>query len=479
LVFTSFEFVAFFLAVVLVQACIRNFTLEKWFLLAASYGFYISWSIVLLPVILVTSILDYRIGQEIEATDDPTRRKRLLLVSLLTSVGVLAGFKYANFMILNVSWVLGAFGVHVNPIHLNVPLPPGISYFTFASMSYVIDVYYGRLTASRSALDYALFIAYFPKLLAGPIARAVRFLPQLRQRMKASVDDIETGIAYVLIGAVKKLVISDQIAGHVNLIFSAPTEYDALTLLQGLLGYAIQIYCDFSGYSDMAIGCARIMGFRLPDNFQFPYGASSISDFWRRWHITLSEWFRDYVFIPLELATRANRNATVRASINLVTTMLLCGLWHGAGWNFVLWGGIHGVALAVHKVWTDLNLLRDVAKSGRVYQMLWAGLARLLTLATVLFGWVFFRADSVADAVSFLSRMLSWNTDGTRLLSPYILPAIAGVALAHVLFSKHRDWVEELPQQSTAIRVAAYSCLLTLVVSLGATDSVPFIYFQF
>jgi len=331
LVFTSFEFVLFFIAVLLIRPCIRNFTLEKWFLLAASYGFFMSWSIGLIPVIVITSLSDFLIGRKLETSEDESSRKRLLTISLLVNLGVLAGFKYANFLFQNVFWALGLLGVRGHAPQLDVPLLPGISYFTFTSMSYVIDIYYGRGAACRSALDYALYIAYFPKLLAGPIVRAARFLPQLRVPVRASIDDIETGVAFVLIGAVKKLVISDQIAPHVNLIFSAPNEYDGLTLVQGLLGYAVQIYCDFSGYSDMAIGCARIMGFQLPNNFQFPYSAVSISDFWRRCHITLSEWFRDYVFVPLELATRRNRNATSRASVNLMATMLLCGLWHGAG----------------------------------------------------------------------------------------------------------------------------------------------------
>jgi alginate O-acetyltransferase complex protein AlgI len=306
----------------------------------------------------------------------------------------------------------------------------------------------------------------------------VNFLPELQRRVRASVEDIEVGLVYILMGAVKKLVISDQIAGHVNLIFAGPAQYDGFTLLQGMLGYGIQIYCDFSGYSDMAIGCARIMGFRFPNNFQMPYSATTITEFWRRWHITLSTWFRDYIFLPLELATRANRNATVRTSINLIATMLLCGLWHGAGWNFVLWGGIHGGALAIHKTWTTYDPLA-VLKDRPAFQFLWTLVSRLLTLGVVMIGWVFFRAESVMDAGHYISRMFSWSHDGIRLLSPYILPAIAAVLATQLLIDKNRNWAEELQERSVATRVVSYSSLLALVVFLGASDTVPFIYFQF
>ena len=478
MVFTSFEFVLFFLAVVLAQSCLRNFVAEKWLLLGASVFFYLSWSIPFIAVILFTCAVDYHVGRKLGSTDNPVQRKRLLVISLLTNLGVLGFFKYGNFILENVFLGMNALGFHPNRFYYDGALPPGISYFTFASMSYVIDVYYERLAPCGKARDYTLFITFFPKLLAGPIVRAVNFLPELQRRVRASVADIEVGLAYILMGAVKKLVISDQIAGHVNLIFAAPGQYDGFTLLQGMLGYGVQIYCDFSGYSDMAIGCARIMGFRFPDNFQMPYSATTITEFWRRWHITLSTWLRDYIFLPLELATRANRNAAVRTSINLIATMLLCGLWHGAGWNFVLWGGIHGGALAIHKTWTTYDPLATL-KDRPAFQFLWTLLSRLLTLGVIMIGWVFFRAESVMDAGHYVSRMFSWSDDGMRLVSPYILPAIAAVLATHLLIDKNRNWAEELQERSVATRVVSYSSLLALVVFLGATDTVPFIYFQF
>jgi alginate O-acetyltransferase complex protein AlgI len=268
--------------------------------------------------------------------------------------------------------------------------------------------------------------------------------------------------------------ISDQIAPNVDLIFANPGVYDGFTLLQGALGYAIQIYCDFSGYSDMAIGCVRMMGFRFMENFQMPYSAVNITEFWRRWHISLSSWFRDYLYVPLG----GNRKGPVRTYVNLLVTMLLCGLWHGASWNFVFWGGIHGVALAIHRVWKIWSPIASSHKRG-VLRSSWGVASRMLTLSVVLVGWVFFRAQSWASAWIYLERMTSWSSDGTRLVSPYIYPALATVAAAHLLVNKDRNWALEVPHRSVVIRTLTYSALILCIVSLGATDSAPFIYFQF
>jgi D-alanyl-lipoteichoic acid acyltransferase DltB (MBOAT superfamily) len=256
-----------------------------------------------------------------------------------------------HFLLENVWLALSALGIHFHRPHYDIILPPGISYFTFASLSYILDVYYERIQPTRSRRDYSLFISFFPKLLAGPIMRAGDFLSQVQQRVYANAAAIESGLFYFLLGAVKKLVISDQVAGPVNLIFSSPGQYDGLTLLLGAMGYAVQIYCDFSGYTDMAIGSALLLGFKLPENFQMPYSSVTITEFWRRWHITLSAWFRDYVFIPMEVARKNARSATLRTTISLMATMLLCGLCT-VQVDLVIWGGIHGVALAVHRAWT-------------------------------------------------------------------------------------------------------------------------------
>jgi alginate O-acetyltransferase complex protein AlgI len=437
-----------------------------------------SWSPLGVLLILFTSLSDYSIARKLGNTTHPTSRRRLLVISLVVNLGLLGFFKYGNFFLENLNAALSVVGWGVGSLHYNIILPPAISFFTFASMSYVIDGYYERAPVCDSARDYTLFLTFFPKLLSGPIVRAGELLPQFKERVRGAAEDIEIGLLYFTIGAVKKLVVADQIAPHVNLIFSAPTQYDGLTLLIGVVGYTVQIYCDFSGYSDMAIGCARILGFRFPENFQMPYSSKNITEFWRRWHITLSRWFRDYLFLPLEIATRANPYPTLRLSVNMMLTMLLCGLWHGASWNFVIWGGIHGAALATHKVWTAWNPLAVMRKRA-VYRSLSTGFSHLLTLGVVVLSMVFFRAQSFSDAVSYLNRMLSCAHDGTRLVSPYILAAVVAVFLVHLLVGKDRNLALELPQMPLLPRILGYTSLLLLLVVLGATDASPFIYFQF
>jgi alginate O-acetyltransferase complex protein AlgI len=314
--------------------------------------------------------------------------------------------------------------------------------------------------------------------LSGPIVRARELLPQFNDRRRATAEDFEVGLAYFMIGAVKKLVIADQVAPHVNLIFSAPAQYDALTLLLGVLGYTVQIYCDFSGYTDMAIGCGRMLGFRFPENFKMPYSAANITEFWRRWHITLSQWFRDYLFLPLEIATRSNPSPMLRVSLNMMATMLLCGLWHGPSWPFVIWGGIHGAGLTIHRLWTTWNPLSSL-KDSRGFQFVWTGVSHGLTLGLVVLSMIFFRSQTVSGAAVYFHRLFVWSPDGVRLISPYILAAVAGVFLVHLLVNKDRNFAEELPRMSLVPRIIGYASLLWLLVVLGATDASPFIYFQF
>jgi alginate O-acetyltransferase complex protein AlgI len=474
MLFTSFEFVFFFAAVILARSCLRNFTAEKWFLLLASYVFYMSWSIPCGFLILATSLIDYFVGVGLGRIEEQRKRKFLLVVSIVANLGVLGFFKYTNFLLDNVWWGLNALGLHVHRWHYDILLPAGISFFTFQSMTYTIETYRRNIKPCHSPRDFLLFVAFFPQLLAGPINRAADLLPQFARRVRATVLDFESGLAQFALGAVKKLVISDQIAPHVDLIFASPGNYDGFTLLQGALGYAVQIYCDFSGYSDMAIGSARMMGFRFMENFQMPYSSLSITEFWRRWNISLSSWFRDYLYIPLG----GNRKGTGRTYVNAMLTMLLCGLWHGASWNFVFWGALHGVALAIHKAWASWTSLAPL-RARPLFQALWSPVARLLTLGVVVFGWIFFRATSWDAACSYVQRLFSWSHEGTHMVSPYILAAIVGVVTVHVFVKKDRLWAQEIPAATMWLRILAYSCLAILLACLAATDSAPFIYFQF
>lgn len=474
MIFTSFEFVAFFVVVLLVRSRLRSFSTEKWFLLVASYVFYMSWSIPCGLLILATSVVDYYVGVGLGRIEDQRKRKLLLVLSIVANLGVLGYFKYTNFLLGNLAGGLSLFGFAVPDWHYDILLPAGISFFTFQSMTYTIETYRRNLKPCHSFRDFLLFVAFFPQLLAGPINRAKDLLPQFAQRVRASALDVEAGLAQFALGAVKKLVISDQVAPNVDLIFANPGNYDGLTLLQGVLGYAIQIYCDFSGYSDMAIGSARMLGFRFMENFQMPYSSTSITEFWRRWHISLSTWFRDYLYIPLG----GNRQGTGRTYVNLLVTMLLCGLWHGASWNFVFWGGLHGAALAVHRLWKHWNPLAP-CENRPLFHLLWDPFARALTLSVVLVGWIFFRAPTWGTACDYLGRILTWSHDGTRLLSPQILPALLAVFVVHLVVNKDRNWALELPERSLPVRILGYTALALLLVCLGATDSAPFIYFQF
>jgi alginate O-acetyltransferase complex protein AlgI len=474
MIFSSFEFILFFIGVVAIRSCLRNFSIEKWFLLIASYIFYMSWSVPCGLLILATSLIDFGVGLGLGRIEDPKRRKWLLVVSIVANLGVLGFFKYTNFLLDNFSWGLNIFGIHAQPWHYDILLPAGISFFTFQSMTYTIETYRRNLKPCHSLRDFLLFVVFFPQLLAGPINRAADLLPQFAHRLRASLVDFEVGLAQFGLGAVKKLVISDQIAPQIDLVFKSPGNYDGFTLLQALVGYAVQIYCDFSGYSDMAIGCARILGFKFMENFQMPYSAVNITDFWRRWHISLSSWFRDYLYIPLG----GNRKGIGRTYANLMVTMLLCGLWHGASWNFIFWGGLHGIALAVHRAWRGWDPLHFLGTDPLI-QFGRNVVSRGLTLGVVLVGWVFFRAASWGDAWLFLSRIGLWTHDGIRLVSPYIIPGVAGVVLVHLLIQRDRNWAQEIPLRPVPVRIAAYSVVVLLLVCLGATDSAPFIYFQF
>lgn len=474
MIFTSFEYVIFFAVVLGVRSLIRNLSAEKWFLLVASYLFYMSWSIPCGFLILATSLLDYYVGIGLGIVEGPRKRKWLLVCSIVANLGVLGFFKYTNFLLGNTSNLLSILGVQVPRWHYDILLPAGISFFTFQSMTYTIETYRRNLKPTHSLRDFLLFVAFFPQLLAGPINRAKDLLPQFAHRVRANALDIEQGLIQFGLGAAKKLAISDQVAPNVDLIFANPANFDSLTLLQGALGYAIQIYCDFSGYSDMAIGSARMMGFKFMENFQMPYSSTTITEFWRRWHISLSSWFRDYLYIPLG----GSRKGPTRTYVNLMVTMLLCGLWHGASWNFVFWGGFHGAALAIHRAWKRWNPFASLEENP-LFQLIWTFFSRLLTLSVVLVGWVFFRAQSWGTACDYLTRMITWSGGGTRLVSPYILPALLAVVIVHLLMKKDRNWALELPYRSMPVRVVSCTVLALIIVCLGSSDSAPFIYFQF
>jgi alginate O-acetyltransferase complex protein AlgI len=476
--FTSLEFPLFLGLCMIVLHGSGKLTARTAVLTVFSYIVCLSFGWDTVAAITALALADCFLGLKIGAQEDDGPRKRWLWLGLSANLLPLALFKYSGFAMESVGTLLRPLGVHVPAASGPAAGIVGLSYFTFCGISYLLDVYYGKMEPSRSLSEYVCFLVCFPKLIAGPIVRAVDFLPQLRRGLTVSAQDIEIGAAYLLSGAVKKLVIADRLAGHVGMIMGSPQNYDAVTLLQGLVGYTVQIYADFSGYSDMAIGCARLMGIRFPQNFLMPYSSVNIAEFWRRWHVTMSNWFRDYVFLPLEVGSRGMRSATVRASRNVVITMLLCGLWHGANWNFVVWGGIHGAALAIYQVFGSLRGPQS-RRAARAAFHPYVLASRVLTLSVVMLAYVVFGTPTLAAAAAYLHRMLTWTKHGVALNSPYMLPAALLVFVTHLLIHKDRNLVEEMVSYPVPARAFTYASLLLLLTTLVASEAVPFVYVRF
>ena len=477
--FTSLEFVAFLVICIAAVRAAGSRSLQKWLIIFFSYSFcYLSSGLIGVTVISVLSLLDFEVGRRLGKPDCQDSSRRWLWLGLAANLGILGFFKYAEFFVETLNTLLHPVGMHVPVVVGHIISPVGLSFFTFSGMSYLLDIYYGKIEPAERLAEYTAYLVYFPKLVAGPIVRAAEVLPQFKLGIRFSVRDVEVGCAYLLVGAVKKLVIADQLSGHVSMILADPQNYNGLTLLQGIIGYTVQIYADFSGYSDMAIGCARLMGIEFPQNFLMPYSSLNIAEFWRRWHITMSNWFRDYIFVPLELESRGMSKSSVRVSRNLIITMLLCGLWHGARWNFVLWGGLHGAALAVYQVYTS-ELRPHLPQWTGWRQSAGKLIARAMTLSVVILGYVLFGTQTLTAAFRYLWRMAMWRHDGLALGSPYILPLTAVVVIAHLLIDKDRNVIEELANYPLAVRVLGYSSLLVALTCLVPSESVPFVYVQF
>ena len=446
---------------------LRRQTLRMVVLLLASIYFYARWNPWLVGLVLGTALFDYWIAIRIEDSDDPRRRRALLVASLCVTLGLLGFFKYTNFLC-GVIWSAGAaLGLAGAAPVFQIVLPLGISFYTFETVSYVVDVYRRRLPAERKLLDYSLFLLFFPHLIAGPIVRPASFLPQLRVLQRFDWSRMELGLRLFVLGFIKKAVIADQLALLVDPVYAAPGAYASSALWIATLGYAIQIYCDFSGYTDMALGCAHAFGLRLPTNFDVPYTSLNVAEFWRRWHISLSSWLRDYLYIPLG-GNRGSRAATYR---NLLLTMLLGGLWHGAAWTFVAWGAYHGALLALHRAlpWPRFLELPAFAPARAAF-----------TFLCVCLGWVLFRARSLADAGIVYAGL--FRPTAGHALAPGVAAAFAGlfaVVLAAHLIARFADieaLVQRLPVPVTASALAG---ALLLAQLLAPDEGGAFIYFQF
>lgn len=453
-----------FLVIILTAFYMSPVRLRTPLLLIGSYYFYMRWNPKFILLLLTLTTIDYWAGQWI-ASSGPRRRKLALIVSLTGNLGFLGFFKYYNFLADNLALLIG------RPPHsffLDVVLPLGISFHTFQSMSYVIDVYRGVQEPINNPVDYALFISFFPQLVAGPIVRAREFFRDLYHWQPPTMEEVQEGVFLVMLGLVKKMVVADQFALVSDAYFkNIAGNPGMLTAWSGVFAFAMQIFFDFSGYTDMAIGLARLLGFHFPLNFARPYLSASITEFWRRWHISLSRWLRDYLYIPLG----GNRYGTLMTYRNLAITMLLGGLWHGASWNFLIWGGYHGLLLGLERIRG-----RDPMSAAGI-TLLWP-FRVVLTFVLVCIGWVFFRAGTLTDSVAVIRQMFT-GARGTLLLEHRHF-LFVGVALVLALLEEHYEIFERAVAAPRWAQAASLIAMFFTMELFGITDvSIPFVYFQF
>jgi alginate O-acetyltransferase complex protein AlgI len=455
-----------FLAAVLVLFYTAPRAARKYVLLAASYFFYMSFIPKFILLLVSLTAIDYTAARWISATRSPHSRKVALVLSLTANLGLLGFFKYYNFFASNIAHL---FHKPDNAFALSIILPLGISFHTFQSMSYVIDVYRKEQEPITNPIDYALFISFFPQLVAGPIVRAREFFGDLYHWQRPHSDDVLRGLLLIFLGLAKKVVLADQFAQIANAYFQDPGKHPGMiSAWSGAIAFGIQIYFDFSGYTDMAIGMAKLLGFHFPVNFRRPYLASSITDFWHRWHISLSRWLRDYLYIPLG----GNREGRLKTYRNLMLTMLLGGLWHGASWNFVVWGGYHGALLSIERTF------RGKRSAEPARWTIFYPLQAVITFGLVIIGWVFFRAVTFQDSLYVLHQMF-FVPNGAQLI-PRWEQILALITLVLALLEEKKGWFEEISLGPAWAYGAVCALLLLAVELIGYTQaSVPFVYFQF
>ncbi len=477
MLFNSFQFLLFFVLVWLLFLVTRG-TVRKVILLIASYYFYMCWSTRYIWVIWGITVIDYLAGLQIEKAEDPSRRRLYLGISLFCNLGLLVVFKYFNFLTGSLRSATHLFGLQYDPPLLAILLPVGLSFHTFQAMSYTIEVYRRRVPAEKSLLEYALYVAFFPQMVAGPIERPYELLPQFHREPEITQASIRAGLAQALWGLFKKMVLADNVADFVKLIYDTPQRYSGAALLCATLLFSIQIYCDFSGYTDIALGLARMMGYELRINFMQPYFSRSIGEFWRRWHISLSTWFRDYVYIPLG----GNRVKVGRHYVNLMVTFVISGLWHGANWTFVAWGFLHGLYLIVSQVMAPYTTRLTLPGWPRVT----AFGKTVVTFALVTYAWIFFRGNTLADSWFIATHLLPLGRINPVLLkvggfsratAPYLVLSIIAMFVV--------EWWIAHPEQvpgvwrRPAVRALAYNACLYAIVFFGFFGHRDFIYFQF
>lgn len=482
MLFNSVNFLVFFTLIVSAYFALPH----RWrwlLLLAGSYYFYMCWKPAYIILIIISTLIDYFCGLGMGRTSKTGRRKLLLIMSLSTNLGLLFTFKYLNFFAYSFKHVFG-FGEQANPF-LNVLLPVGISFYTFQTLSYTIDVFRGIRPPEKRLGIFALYVSFFPQLVAGPIERSTRLLPQFDNVIKFDYERVVDGVRLMLWGFFKKVVIADTLAKFVDPVYNSPADYAGPSYFVATVFFAYQIYCDFSGYTDIARGSAQVLGIELMENFNRPYYSKSVREFWRRWHISLSSWFRDYLYIPIG----GGRVTLPRHCFNLLIVFLLCGLWHGANWTFIIWGLLHGTYLIIgqltHNARAQFTGWIGLDKTPLLKKLVQVG----ITFGLICFGWIFFRANSLTDALYIATHLFSgWRllTTQSQLVfiagrpSLFILCILLLIVLESVhLLERRVDWRTVLKLKPIWFRWAVYYSLVISIMLLGSLNAEPFIYFQF
>ncbi|HEX8357698.1 MAG TPA: MBOAT family O-acyltransferase [Segetibacter sp.] len=492
MVFNSLTFVVFFVIMLVLHNLPLSWKVKKMNLLLASYLFYAAWNPPFILLLWLSTIVDFFVGKALYTQQNPYKKKLLLVVSLIGNLGMLCFFKYGGFLLENFVQLTNAVGIDFHPAKPNIILPAGISFYTFTTLCYTIDMYKQRSQPVKSLLDFSLFVTFFPHLVAGPIVRPEQLVPQFETPRKANQTQLLQGLFLLSLGLFMKVVLADSmLAAPADSVFAAPMPLATLDAWMGVLAFCGQIFFDFAGYSTCAIAVALCLGFVLPENFKYPYAAVGFSDFWKRWHITLSAWLRDYLYIPLG----GNRNGKFRTYINLMITMLLGGLWHGANWTFVVWGGLHGLFLAAEKLIEDTNKVRGLTLpkepavalqgvSGATFLRTVTSSRLFLTLLTfflVNVTWVFFRSPDFTTAWRLLTSMFTTVKGGAALLSTLTIIKIIAITILMLIshwVMRNRNVVSVAKSLSWWV-VGIVWAVMVLLLMLSQESSSSFIYFQF
>ena len=477
MLFNSYIYFVFLLVILPIFYLLPGKRSKNIFLLICSYFFYGYWDWRFCSLLAVSTIVDFFLGLKLEGETNNSKRKLYLILSVIVNLSILGFFKYFNFFVGSFEAVFNTFGYKLDFLHLNIILPVGISFYTFQTMSYTLDIYRKRLKPTSNFIDFALFVSFFPQLVAGPIERASNLLPQLYKKLSPSKDQLQKGLVLIGTGLFRKVMIGDTAGRIVDHIFADLNLYSSFEILCGLILFSLQIYADFSGYSSIARGTSKLLGVELMKNFEQPYLSMNITEFWRRWHISLSSWLKDYLYISLG----GNRKGTARTYFNLMLTMLLGGLWHGASWNFVIWGGLHGAYLAVHKKMLGDRKIRNGFNYNGVSSILVYSGKMLMTNILVLLTWLFFRAKDFGDIRVFFSKMLDWQWGEYSSV-------LAQITITYLLVSFVFDIVQYYTKRHTFllmfksryITATILSVLVLVTFSfLIQSEPLPFVYFQF